>query len=258
MDLTGEIEIKIEGSVGAQQLSPTLVDIEEIKEILIQTAHLLFPMEKRAQRPLISYQISEGSVRHQFRTLMQTVIGLGAVLGQINAANQIDFLHERSAVAIEKLQQLAWEKNYTITVQAHDQRLLISKNTRFVRDEQFWVEAEFYLYGELVDAGGKNNPNIHLDTEDYGILNIAVDKEFLKKSEENLLYKKFGLRVLGKQNLQTFEMDRGSLVFVELFDYNTAYSDEYLDKLAQKASLAWQGIANVDEWLNTVRHGAYA
>lgn len=81
----GEIEIRIEGSVGSQRLTPSLIDVEEVREILGQAAHLFFPVEKRSQRPLISYEIVEGSVRHKFRKVMQTVIGFGAVLSQISA-----------------------------------------------------------------------------------------------------------------------------------------------------------------------------
>ena len=94
--MLGEIEIRIEGSVGAQKLTPALVDIDEIREILNQASGLLFPSEKRSQRPLISYEIEEGSVRHKFRTVMQSVIGFGAVLLQIGSQGQIDFLPARA------------------------------------------------------------------------------------------------------------------------------------------------------------------
>lgn len=252
----GEIEIKIEGSVGGQKLTPVLVDIDEIREILEQASNLFFPTEKRSQRPLISYEIVEGSVRHKFLTLMQSVIGFGAVIAQIGAERQIDFLHERSAVAIERLQRLAVEKNYVVTIDANQNQLVIDKTTHYVRNEKLWVDAEFYLYGELTNAGGKSSPNVHLDTEDYGSLRIAADKEYLKHADQNLLYKKFGVRVKGKQNLETFEMDRNSLTFVELFDYDVQYSDVYLDGLMKKAAPAWSDISDVDDWLQEMRGGA--
>jgi hypothetical protein len=257
VEALGEIEIRIVGRVGAQVLKPALVDIAEIREVLSQVSSLLFPAEKRSQRPLISYEITEGSVRHTFRTVMQSVIGLGAVLSQIESQGQIDFLHERSAVAIESLQHLAVEKDYVVTISAHDGRLKIDRTTHYLRNAKLWVDAEFYLYGELTNAGGKSNPNIHLDTEEYGILRIATEKDYLRDAEKNLLFKKFGLRVTGKQNLQTFEMDRNSLTFVDLFDYDMAYSDAYLDGLMKKAASAWEGVANPDEWLEEMRGGAH-
>ena len=57
MNALGEIEIHFEGKVGAQGLTPALVDIEEIREILGEAADLLFPTEKRSQRPVISYEM---------------------------------------------------------------------------------------------------------------------------------------------------------------------------------------------------------
>lgn len=258
MDALGEIEIKLEGSVGTQKLTPEHVDIDEIRDILSQAAHLLFPTEKRAQRPLISYEIVEGSVRHKFRTLMQSVIGFGAVISQISAEEQIDFLHDRSAAAIESLQRIAVAKDYTVTISANEQHLRIDKSTHYERSETLWAEAEFYLYGVLTNAGGKNHPNIHLDTEEFGSLRITTEKQYLEGEERNLLYKQYGVRVKGRQNLKTFEMDRNSLEFIELFEYDSAYSESYLDKLMRKAAPAWETIADTDTWLEELRGDAYA
>lgn len=257
MDAMGDIEIRIEGSVGARKLTPELVDIDEIREVLEQISGLLFPTEKRAQRPRVSYQIEEGSVRHRFRTLMQTVIGFGAVLSQISAQGQIDFLHERSAMAVESLQKLAVARDYVVTIAANESHLRIDRNTHYFRDEKLWVEAEFYLYGELTNAGGKNSPNVHLDTEEFGTLRIATAKDYLRNTDQNLLYKKFGVRVTGRQNLLNFEMDRNSLKFLELFEYDMEYSDAYLDGLMRRAAPAWEGAPGVSEWLEEIRGGAH-
>jgi hypothetical protein len=258
MNALGEIEIRIEGKVGAQPLTPSLVDIEEIRELLDEAADLFFPTEKRSQRPLISYEISEGSVRHHFRTLMQTVIGFGAVIAQVSNEGHIDFLHEKSAAAIESLQRVAREKDYVVTLLANQQSLRIDRTTHYERLQQVWVEAEFYLYGELTNAGGKSNPNIHLDTKEHGTLRIAVDKDCLKQGEKNLLYKRFGIRAVGRQNLKTFEMDPHTLQFVELMDHDAVYSEAYLDALMQRAAPAWADVTDPDEWLEELRGGAHA
>ena len=71
--------------------------------MLEQVSGLLFPTEKLAQRPRISYQIVEGSVRHKFRTLMQTVIGFGAVLTQISSQLGNDEDRESAAGGRDRL-----------------------------------------------------------------------------------------------------------------------------------------------------------
>ncbi len=258
MNALGEIEIHIEGKVGAQRLAPGLVDIDEIREILAEAANLLFPTERRSQRPVISYEISEGSVRHRFRTLMQTVISFGAVIAQVGSEGNIDFLHERTAAAIESLQRIAREKDYVITLMANQRNLRIDRTTQFQRQQQVWVEAEFYLYGELTNAGGKSSPNIHLDTKEHGTLRIAVAKDYLKQGEKNLLYRRFGVRALGRQNLKTFEMDPNSLRFVELLDLDATYSQSYLDGLLHRAAPAWADVADPDAWLDELRGGSDA
>lgn len=258
MNALGEIEIHIEGRVGAQKLTPALVDIDEIRDLLGEAAALLFPTEKRSQRPIISYEISDGSVRHRFRTLMQTVIGFGAVIAQVASEGNIDFLHEKSASAIESLQRIAREKDYVVTLSANQQSLQLDRTTHYERQQQVWVDAEFYLYGELTNAGGKNNPNIHLDTKEHGTLRISVNKDFLKEGEKNLLYKKFGVRAAGRQNLKTFEIDPNSLQFVELLDYNRDYSQSYLDALIKRAAPAWAEVMDPDQWLEELRGGAHA
>ncbi len=189
---------------------------------------------------------------------MQTVISFGAVIAQVGSEGNIDFLHERSAAAIESLQRMAREKDYVVSLMANHQSLRIDRTTHYERQQQVWVEAEFYLYGELTNAGGKSSPNIHLDTKEHGTLRIAVDKDYLRQGEKNLLYRKFGVRALGRQNLRTFEMDPNSLRFIQLLDMDATYSQSYLDGLLQRAAPAWADVSDPDAWLEELRGGADA
>lgn len=131
----------------------------------------------------------------------------------------------------------------------------ISPDTKYYRTENIWVDAEFYFYGILKDAGGKNKANIHLDTEDYCYLAIETGEDFLKECEENLLYKNFGVRAIGKQNTETGELDTKNLRLLELINYNPKFDASYLNDLIAKAKKNWKGI-DPDEWINNMR-GTY-
>jgi hypothetical protein len=188
---------------------------------------------------------------------MQSIIGFSALLSQINANLSIDFLELKTARAVENIQNLAVQKNYEFQIKtslSEVYEISITPNTKFVRTENIWVDAEFYFYGILKDAGGKNKANIHLDTEDYGYLSIETSKGFLKERQENFLYKKYGVRALGKQNTKTGELDNQSLKLVELIDYESKYDSDYLNQLITKAKKNWKGI-DPDEWLYDVRGG---
>lgn len=57
---------------------------------------MLYPNKKR-DRPIITYDIQKGSVRHLFKTNIQTVIGFSALLNQVQTNSSIGFLELKTA-----------------------------------------------------------------------------------------------------------------------------------------------------------------
>ncbi|MFW5805718.1 MAG: hypothetical protein ACOCVX_04230 [Bacteroidales bacterium] len=254
MDKFGHIEIRVLGNKGNLKLSPDNYDVKEIVSMLQNIEDLLYPTNKK-DRPLITYDLQEGSVKHIFKTSIQAIIGFSAILTQIQKSNSIDFLELKTAQAIENIQNFSYQKNYDFEIRSsvdNETVLNINPGTRFFRTENIWVDAELYFYGTLTNAGGKSSINIHVDTDEFGSLTIDTDKDFLKEQEENLLYKKFGIRALGKQNIETGEIDKKTLKLVDLIDFAPKYDDAYLNSLIKKAKVNWKGI-NPDQWLNEIR-----
>ena len=92
MEKKGQIQIKIKGRKGNFDLNPDNYDIRDVVELLRNAESLLFPGAKK-DRPVISYDIQEGSVKHIFKTTLQAVVGFNAILAQIKSGNNsIDFL----------------------------------------------------------------------------------------------------------------------------------------------------------------------
>jgi hypothetical protein len=254
MDKLGYIEIRISGAKGNLDLKPDSFDIREVIPIIENAENLLFPGEKKG-RPVISYKIEEGSVKHIFKTGIQAVIGFNAVIASISVHQNIDFLDINTAKAIEAFQETAIKKEYTFTVSTslpESNRLNIDTSTHFVRNTSYWADAEFYFYGKITNAGGKDKASIHLVTEELGTVIIQTPQQFLAEREENLLYKTFGIRAQGKQNSETGEIDKNNLCFLELIDYNTKYDVAYLKGLREKAMI-WLTHIDPDAWLKEVR-----
>lgn len=254
MDKLGNIEIRVVGKSGNQDLSPDNYDIKHIAVLLKDVEFLLYPKNKK-NRPIITYNIQEGSVRHLFKTTIQAVISFNAVLAKVQASGSIDFLELNTARAFENIQKLSLQKNYEFQIKTSinsNPVFRINPTTTFFRKESSWVDAEFYFYGTLKDAGGKNKATIHLDTTDYGYLAIETGEKFLKGRVENMLYKEFGVRTSGKQNVETGEIDTRSLKLLELIDYKPKFDSEYLTSLIKKAKKNWSNI-NPDEWLLNLR-----
>jgi hypothetical protein len=255
MEKLGHIEIKVSGFRGNQELSPDIYDIREIMVILENAENLLFPYDKK-DRPVLSYKIEEGSVRHIFRTTIQFIIGFNAILGQIGSSQSIDFLDQPTARAIENFQELAVKNELNLSIStsvAQSNTLTIDRATKFYKTESLWIDAEFYFYGKLTNAGGKEKANIHLLTEELGTLRIETPISFLEEYEDNILYKTFGIRAVGKQHIETGEIDRSTLKFLELIDYNPAYEDDYLKSLRDKAGNSWLNEIDPETYLNEIR-----
>lgn len=257
MEKIGFIEIRITGSKGNLQLSPENYDIKEIISILENAEDLLFPVEKK-DRPIISYKIEAGSVKHLLKTSVQYIIGFNAIIGQVNKSNNIDFLDISTAKAFENIQNIATQKNYSFSIKTsleNTNEIKVDRTTRFIRTETIWADAEFYFYGKLTNAGGKDKANIHILTEDIGTVRIQTPISFLEHYNENLLYKTFGIRATGKQHSETGEIDTSTLKFIELVDYQPKYDEGYLKKLRDKAKKSWLKNINTDDWLKEIRGG---
>lgn len=254
VEKTGKIEIKVVGKFGNQELKPDNFDIRHIAKLMQDVEHLLFPNSNK-DRPLIAYDIAGGSVTHIFKTTQQAVIGFSALLDKVADTGSIDFLELKTARAFENIQEMSRQKDYRFHIKTSvkaDFELIVSPETRYFRTENVWADAEFYFYGVLKNAGGKSRANIHLDTDEYGYLTIQTDENFLRDQEENMLYKKYGVRVKGRQNIETGEIDRGSLKLIELIDYDPKFDQDYLSRLISKAKKNWKGI-DPDEWLHKLR-----
>lgn len=254
MKKDGYIEITINGSKGNLKLSPESYDIRELKDVIDLVEKLLFPVDRK-DRPLISYSVDEGSVRHLFRTSLQVVIGFSAVSGSIIQTGNIDFLELNTAKSIEAFQDTAIKNDYTIELKTslEDSRSLkITKSTFYYRTTENWVDAEFYFFGKITNAGGKDKANIHLVTDDQGTLLIQTPQEFLTSTKEKILYRNYIIRAVGKQNPSTGEIDKQSLKFLELIDYVAHYDQQYLKRLRSKA-MAWLKRTDPDEWVRNMR-----
>ena len=119
-----------------------------------------------------------------------------------------------------------------------------------------WVDTEVYLYGKIMDAGGVTKTNVHLQT-DVGNVTIEATEQEIVSIKENPLYKMYGIRAKGKQNVITGEIDRKSLRFLSIIDYSPSYDESYLNSKIDEATSTWNGV-DVNMFLHEIREGAYA
>jgi hypothetical protein len=255
MEERGNIEIHIEGMVNNHKLTPADVDIDDIKEMLVDIEAFLYPeRNEKKQRPLISYKLEEGSAKHLFYLPITAVLGFNGMIGEISSRKSIDFLDYKRAEIIEKFQKKAITKNWEITIStsSSDEKILkIDSSTNYYNVSPDFIETEFYLYGEIYQEGGIS-PNLHITTKEYGKLTIAATREQLTEGERKL-YKIYGVKAMGKQNF--IDKKPYDLKLTGYIDYYPAFNRNELNLLIKKATPNLSKILNVDNWLNEVRGG---
>jgi len=249
----GYIEVKFDGLVDNKPLKPINIDIAEIKEIISDVETFLYPTRgEKAERPHISYKIEEGSARNLFYLPISGVLLFNGLSGEINNRGNIDFLDSKRAEIIDKFQRKAKDKNLEISFYSSSDKkpiLKINQETQFFKIAATHIETEFVLYGKVNEEGG-NNPNFHLLTKEYGKLVISATEQQLLEGEKRL-FKIYGVRAKGKQNL--VDGKPFDLKLIDYITYNPNYNEHKLDLLIERASVKWNTIANVDDWLNEIR-----
>ncbi len=256
MEEQGYIEVKIDGFVGNKPLKPIDIDIAEIKEIINDVESFLYPTRgEKAERPHISYKIEEGSARNLFYLPISGVLLFNGLTNEIRNRGNIDFLDNKRAEIIDKFQRKASEKSLEISFYSSsgtESMLTINKDTSYFKVAATYIETEFILYGKINEEGG-NNPNFHLLTREFGKLVISATEQQLIEGEKRL-FKVYGIRARGKQNLA--DGKPFDLRLIDYITYNPNYNEHKLDLLIAKASEKWNTVPNVDAWLNEIRGGA--
>jgi len=252
----GYIAITVSGKIGDEPIKPQSVDIAEIKEMINDVETFLYPgRAEKNERPHIAYGLEEGSARHLFYLPISAVLLFNGLTTEIANRGTAGFLDYKRAEIIARFQQKAKEKNLEISFgssQSDTKTLTITKDTGYYNAAANYINTEMVLYGKINNEGG-NNPNFHILTKEYGTLVIGATKKQLIEGEKRL-YKVYGIRVSGKQNLA--DGKPFDLKLIDYIDYEPAFNRHELDLLISRAAGNWEGVNDVDAWLAEIRGGS--
>lgn len=251
------IDIKVVG-VGAENRELSVenhnYDLSETIEILQIVKSII--EEQCKDRPIISYQPLNGSVIHRFATQAFAVNIFAHTIDDVNTC--MDNVDPKTAKQIERLQSIARTKNRDIkmTTSLKTQKtpcLHINKDTNFVVTNYNISKSEFYFYGTVVNSGGKTNPNIHLDTKDYGTVIISTPSEIIAQYQKSgqLIHKEnVCIKAIANQNMATGTLS--NIQFQELISYSP--TPDKLLIIQQSLARDWHDIDNVEQFVKDIRH----
>jgi len=257
MEQNSFIEITVSGKTENGYLRPTDIDIAETKEMLTDAEALLFPTKsEREERPKVSYQVNEGSVKNIFFVPAANVIMFSALMTEVGRQGTAEILQPKAIAVLDKWQKKAYSsgKEYAISSSISPGPFLqINKESKFIAPQTEWINTSLYVYGEIFEEGGLSKSNLHILTDRYGRLMVDATKEQLTEGA-NKLYNIYGLWVKGKQSIESGALRDLSLI--DFLTYSQDYDDVVLNQLIEKATVSWSKIKDKDSWLQEVR-GSY-
>lgn len=258
MELNGHISVIIEEKTTNGSLVPKDIDISETKELLSDVEILLFPTKfEKEDRPKVSYEVKEGSVKNIFYVPLAKVIMFTALMSEVMRRGSLEILDIKAAIVIDKWQRRAFTggRSYSIISSTSKDEIpviAINKETQFVAPQSNWTDTSIYLYGKIYEEGGLNRVNLHILTDRFGKLAVKATEEQLITGE-NKLFKIYGVWAKGKQNISTGELK--DLELIDFITYQPIYDEVALKNQIKKASANWKKIKDKDTWLAEIRGG---
>jgi hypothetical protein len=111
---------------------------------------------------------------------------------------------------------------------------------------------EKYLSGKVVNAGGKQDPNVHLVLADSGqSVRISATEQQLGGEKENQLYKDVTIRVQAEQHIRTKALRDVRLI--QFLANVTEANERALANLWQNGREAWRDVASAAGWVESLR-----
>ena len=174
----------------------------------------------------------------------QSVAVFNAILVLIAEQNKIDVIEAHTAHALKELQRQAQQNGFLFKIRTSLENspiVTIDGANSLQHTKIVWSEAEFYFYGKAINVRGKDKTHVSFDTASHGIIRI----EFPLTLRKGLDQRFYGVRVSGRQDITTGEIDPTSLELIELIDYQQRNNDRYLHSLRRKAEICSNDVHSI-------------
>ena len=255
------IAFALRDRVGGEEISPARISLPLFQEFNGQVLAFVRGSERSADLAESRMRIEAGS--YVFRAILPALLfaGVERDVAKLHESGAVEAIDPRRAEIVlqwqaETRRQAQREYRIAAGTQRRASRFEITRTTDFHRrDDNQWVPVEKYLFGRVVEAGGKASSNVHLVAEDGETHIIAASAEMLRQQERNFLHRDLLLRVAGRELL-----GNGKLRDLRLLEF--AAGEPGLDeaefaRMVEKGTAAWAGIgASASEWVDELRGGA--
>lgn len=253
------LEYSLDDVIGGQPLTPENVDLPTLRGFLEDVEMLIKGDVPGASLADSQVRIEEGSLKVVALVAHLLAADVQADMARLEQTGDLDAIQPKRAQVVERWQgktRRSPSRVYTLGSKARPRVVEISQKSRFQHgSENAWVDVEKYLAGRVVNAGGKQDPNIHLVLADSGdSVRVSASEEQLAAEKENQLYKDVTLRVQAEQHLRL--MTLRNIRLIEIVPQTHEVDEQELATLWEKGRKAWRDVESAAGWVETMRGNA--
>lgn len=251
-----KVEFALDDTIGGQPLTPNTVDLPTLRGFLAEVEKLIKGDVPGASLSDSRVCIEEGSVKVAVMVAHLLAADVRADLAKLEATGDLDQLQPRRAEVIELWQtrtRAVPTRSYAIMRGPGAPPLRVTNESRLQHgSENGWVSVEKYLTGKVVNAGGKQDPNVHLVLSETGeSVRVGATEQQLGGEKENQLYKSVTLRVQAEQHLRTHELR--NIRLIQFLPQAGEADERALAALWQKGREAWREVPSGADWVEALR-----
>lgn len=254
METSDTLRFALSDRIHDAEVGPSHVPLALLGEFQKDVAEFLKGSGKEIDPSQLIVSIEEGSLALVASGLLAAT-GLWADVAQLQNPGTLALLDPKRAAVIERWQKVARKnphRRYKLADKRNAVIVLLDATTDFRNQiEAVWMPVEKYLRGTVVDWGGKNNPNVHLDVGNGKVLKIASTQKLLADEPHNLLYKPVLLHVSAEESLKTGELRALNLLSFEL--NKPDFDEARFREMVRKGTQAWKDVPA--DWLENLRSG---
>lgn len=255
-----ELEFSLDDVIGGRPLTIETVDLPTLRGFFEEVEKIIKGDVPGASLSDSRVRIEEGSVKLVTLVAHLLAADVRSDLAKLDETGDLDAIQPRRAEVVEQWQARTRRfpsRSYSIQTNPHTVAprppLRIANTSQFQHgSENAWVSVEKYLAGKVVNAGGKQDPNVHLVLADTGeSVRVSATEQQLGAEKENQLYKDVTLRVQAEQHVRTKALR--DIRLIQFLAQASEADERALANLWQKGREAWRGVASAAGWVESLR-----
>ena len=258
-----KLYFSVKDTVNGEQVTPENISLKLIIELADAMNRFIYGKAKSTGEVSVSIRKGSFAFVAPASQITQSAINDYRIIKTTGALDNIDPIRAKIIRDLQVKAQKDENRIYTISDKdnddinnKHHDALVISKETNYrtIRTDQ-WVPAETYIYGMIVDIGGKTKTNVHLVLENGDTIVLNADSKQIEEDEINRVYRKQLIRVTAEQNLETKKYRNERLS--DFVEYEPKYDETQFDAVSKKVRHSWADVPDVLAWVENMR-GNYA